>query len=166
MKENTTKQLPSEVKIEESIDVWADPELMELLFRSEENRETLIVEKREARPMATDLTEAPNEQDPEAAHQLYYGVLEPKLRNWLTFATEEAGKRIREQKCLLLKDGHFRGRDGRMGYLSRIQQAIGIIDKWEQFCAADLVPPKETRMHRLFVMFQEAVDNLPKDEAK
>lgn len=145
---------------EKQIDIWADSDLAELLFASEENRESEIIIRQEAREEKEEYIEAPDIQDPELAHDLYHKTLQPLLRGWLLNATPEARSMIREQVNLLLKDGHTRGRDGKQAYYYRLQQAIDIIHKWENLCSAQLIPPTESRYFRLFVMFKDTVEKI------
>jgi hypothetical protein len=156
----TTENTAPSIEIQEEYSIWEDSVLTQLLMSSEENREHITAQRREAEIVEEEMMEVPDAQDPVLAYDLYHKTLQPKLKKWLQTATPEAARRIRKQVNLLLKDGHSRGRDGKMGYLSRMQQAIAIIDKWVAFCAAGSLPPTETRIHRLFVMFQEAVGKL------
>jgi len=147
---------------EKQLDIWSDDELAELLFASEENRDSEIIKRKEAIEEEEEIIEAPDTQDPKLAHELYHQTLQPLLRNWLIGATKEAKTFIREQVNLLLKDGHKRGRDGKQAYYYRLQQAIDIIHKWENLCVANLILPTESKYFRLFVMFKDEVENIKK----
>lgn len=140
--------------------IWADPDLAELLFISEENRNNEISEPHEAEAEDEIVIETPDVQDPEMAYQLYHGSLQPLLRKYLNGTTSQAKSSIRVQVNLLLKDGHKKGRDGKQAYYYRLQQAIDIINKWIKLCAADKIPLTETRTFRLYIMFKDAVDSL------
>lgn len=149
--------------------IWDDPVLRELLLRSQETSAEITVPHRKAEPLEEEHEERPDSQDPEEAHRLYYRVLNPHLRsilnpkNPIRGINPDAKKLIYQQKNLLLKDGHSKGRDGRQAYLSRLHQCIDIISRWERFCATDTLPVGETKIHRLYIMFKDAVDNLPKE---
>jgi len=138
--------------------IWADPELAELLFYSEENRENEIVEPRQAGIEEENFIDDESIQDPDESYRLYHKTLQAKLRIHLKHVSEEAKKRIREQVNLLLKDGHKKGRDGKQAYNYRFEQAINIINRWESLCNAGQIPLTETKTLRLYMMFLDAVN--------
>lgn len=67
-------------------------------------------------------------QNPKESFDLYYETLEKLLKKHLTH--EGAKELIREQKCILLKDGHEKGRDGRQATTARMEEAIKIVKDW------------------------------------
>ena len=67
-------------------------------------------------------------QNPKESFDLYYPTLEELLKKYLTH--EGAKKLIREQKCIFLKDGHEKGRDGRQATTARMEEAIKIVKDW------------------------------------
>lgn len=145
---------------EKELNIWNDSELAELLFASEENRDSEIITRQDATDEEEEIIEAPDLQDPELSHDLYHKTLQPLLRGWLLGATKEAKTFIREQVNLLLKDGHKKGRDGKQAYAYRLQQSIDIINKWEKLCSTNSIPPTESRFFRLFVMFKSSVEKI------
>ena len=156
MKES--KELPNGKSIDK--DIWADPDLAELLFASEVNRENEVISPKYGQEDEEEPIEAPDTQDPPEAWDLYHGTIQPLLKKHLSGATKTAKKLVREQVNLLLKDGKKKHRDGKQAYLYRMREAIAIIRRWEVLCAANEIPPSETRMFRLFVMFKDAVDSI------
>lgn len=67
-------------------------------------------------------------QNPQESYDLYYPTLEKLLKKHLTH--EGAKELIREQKCIFLKDGHEKGRDGRQATTARMEEAIKIVKDW------------------------------------
>ncbi len=143
---------------EQKKDIWADPDLGELLFASEVNRDKETVDPTEGKVEDEEVIEEPDTEDPDLAHELYHQTLQPLLRAHLKRASLEARKLTRAQVNLLLKDGHEKGRDGKQGYQYRMEQAISILQRWERMCNAKMIPPTESKFFRLFAMMKEAVD--------
>ncbi len=140
--------------------IWDDPELAELLFISEENRENETVEASEAEIEEEQVIMLPDLQDSDLAYELYHKTLQPLLRKALKNSTKAAKSIVRNEVNLLLKDGKKKGRDGKQAYYYRIQQAIDIIRNWEELCATDKIPPTDSKTFRLYCIFNEQVKKI------
>lgn len=78
------------------------------------------------------LPKLPDIQDPDKAHQLYYGLYQKLLKKYLPKGDDfkKARKLIRDEGNVFLKEGKSIGRDGRQAYTHIMQEAVNTIISW------------------------------------